>query len=97
MKLYPRWILLLAGISLLPVLLIPFYLFGGLHPFGTSQSTVVSLLLYVLTNLLWAMPVVLFFVSLDQYGRGRRTLAVALAVAGACLTALAAGLVLAAL
>lgn len=97
MKLYPRWMLLLAGISLLPVLLIPFYLFGGLHPFGTSRSTVLSLLLYVLTNLLWAVPVVLFFVSLDQYGRGRRALAVALAVVGAALTAVAAGLVLAAL
>jgi len=94
MSLFPRWMLLLAGVSLLSVLLIPFYLFGGLHPFGTSTNSVLALLLYVLTNLLWAVPVVLFFVSLDQYGRGRRRLAVVLAVAGIALTALATGVVL---
>lgn len=90
MKLFPWWMLLLAGISLLPVFLIPFYLFGGLHPFGVSENAVLSFLLYVLTNLLWLVPVVLFFVSLDLYCKGRRARGVAVAILGVVLTVVSA-------
>lgn len=66
---FPKWLLALAGISLLPVLLSPFYLFGA-SPFGTSDSSFVRFLLYVITRLLWLLPLLLFFFSLDLYRRG---------------------------
>lgn len=66
---FPKWLLALAGISLLPVLLSPFYLFGA-APFGSSDNGFVRFLLYMATQLLWLLPLVLFFFSLDYYRRG---------------------------
>lgn len=86
MKDFPKWMLALAGFNLLPLLLAPFYLFGGLHPFGTSEWMAVSFVLYLLTNLIWLVPVWLFFVSLDFYRRGYERIGVAIAIAGALLT-----------
>ena len=85
---FPKWMLALAGISLLPVLLSPFYLFG-LQPFGTSPSALVRFLLYVATQLLWLLPLILFFISLDLYRRGYERLGIAAALLGAALTATA--------
>ena len=50
MNLFPKWMLALAGVNLIPVLLSPFYMFGGLQPFGTSDSTFVRFLLYMLSS-----------------------------------------------
>jgi len=85
MKEFPKWMLALAGTNLIPILLCPFFLFG-LQPFGTSDSGTVRLLLYVLTNLLWMVPVALFFVSLTLYRRCFGIPAVAVAVVGLLLT-----------
>lgn len=87
MRLFPLWLLVLAGVNLLPVFVAPFYLFGGLHPFGTSESGVVAFLLYLLTNLIWAVPILLFFLSLDLYHKARKTAGVVVASAGVVLTA----------
>ena len=58
---FPKWLLALAGISLLPVLLSPFYLFGA-SPFGTSDSAFLRFLLYICTQLLWLLaPVIVRF------------------------------------
>lgn len=66
---YPKWLLALAGTNLIPLLLCPFFLFGGLHPFGTSENGFLAFLLYLLTNLLWIVPILLFFVGLELYRR----------------------------
>lgn len=68
MKNFPKWLLALAGLGLLPVLVCPLFLFG-LQPFGTSDSGFVRLLLYVLTQLLWIVPALFFFLSLELYDR----------------------------
>ena len=87
MKEIPKWMLALAGISLAPILFCPFYLFGGVAPFGTGTDKATGFLLYVLTQLLWVAPVVLFFVSLDFYRRGFGKTGFVLAAAGTALTA----------
>lgn len=79
---FPKWLLALAGVSLVPVLLSPLYLFGA-TPFGTSDSSLVQFLLYCATQLLWLLPLVLFFVSLDRYRRGFEYSAVAVAATSA--------------
>ncbi len=87
MKDFPKWMLALAGVNLLPLLIAPFYMFGGLHPFGTTEWAVVNFLLYLLTNLIWLVPIWLFFVSLDFYRRGFERTGIAIAVGGILLTA----------
>lgn len=62
--------LLLAGANLWPAVACPFFLFGGLHPFGESSSVWVEGILYFLTNLLWIVPTLAFFASLELYRRG---------------------------
>jgi len=83
---FPKWLLGLAFISIVPVLVSPFYLFAA-PDFVNRQSGVGGLLLYVLVQLLWIVPLVLFFVSLDQYRRGftRRGVAIASASAAVAL------------
>lgn len=84
---FPKWLLALAGTNLIPVLLSPFFLFGGLAPFGESDNGVIAFLLYVLSNLLWIVPLILFFVGLDLYRRLFEWLGIAVNVVGALLTA----------
>ncbi len=84
---FPKWLLALAGLSLIPVLLCPLFLFGGQHPFGQGGNALTSFLLYLLTQLLWLIPAVFFFVSLDVWRRGFGRAGVALAVLGAALSA----------
>ncbi len=84
---FPKWLLALAGLSLIPLLLCPLYLFGGQHPFGTGGNALTSFLLYLLTQLLWLVPVAMFFVSLDVWRRGFERIGVALAVVGVAMSA----------
>ena len=67
---FPRWLLVLAFLSVAPVFVSPLYLFGGMHLFGYTDWTAVNFLLYLAQNLLWALPVFLFFPGLDRYRRG---------------------------
>ncbi len=78
--------LLLAGLNLWPALACPFFLFGGLHPFGESDSVWVEAIFYLLTNLLWVVPVLAFFASLDLYRRGWERQGAVLAVVCLLLT-----------
>lgn len=87
MNVYPKWLLLLAGTNLLCLLLIPFFVFGGFAPFGTSSSSFVGFVLYLLTNLLWLLPVGCFFGSLSLYANYHERLGVLVAVGGLLLTA----------
>lgn len=89
---FPKWMLALAGVNLLPVLASPFFLFGVM-PFGTHEHAAVRFLLYLATQLLWALPLALFFVSLDYYRRGFERAGVALAATGVAVT-IGAGLTL---
>ena len=61
---FPRWLLVLAFLSVAPVFVSPLYLFGY------TEWTAVNFLLYLAQNLLWALPVYLFFPGLDRYRRG---------------------------
>ncbi len=94
MKDFPKWMLALAGINLLPVLLSPLYLFGGL-PLCQGTSGLSYLLFYVLTQLAWVAPLALFFASLDFYRRGFEAVGIALALAGCLISAGGAWMVLA--
>jgi len=82
---FPKWMLALAGTNLIPILLCPFFLFG-LQPFGTSDSGVVRFLLYLLTNLLWIVPILLFFASLTLYRRCFELPAIVVAAIGLLFT-----------
>lgn len=86
MSVFPKWMIALAGINLLPLFLSPFYLFGGLQPFGTTSYGLVNFLLYLLTNLIWLLPVWLFFVSLDCYRQGYEKSGIGIAIVGIALT-----------
>ena len=77
--------LALAGVNLLPVVLSMFYLFGA-TPFGTSESSFIRFRLYVLTQMLWLVPLLLFFFSLDLYRRGYERIGITLASIGCLIT-----------
>lgn len=94
MKDFPRWMLALAFTCLVPILICPLYLFGGLHLFGTTNYTLVNFLLYLLQNLLWVVPIGAFFLSLDLYRRGFERMGVAIAILGIVLAALSIAVVL---
>ena len=83
---FPKWMLALAGTNLIPLLLCPLFMFGGLHLFGESEYAVLNFLFYVLTNLLWLIPVILFFVSLHLYRRCFEVPGIVVAVFGMLLT-----------
>ena len=86
MRQFPWWMLALAFLNLWPAVACPLFLFGGLHPFGTSTSAWLNGLLYVLTNLLWVAPVLVFFLSLDLYRRGWEWQGACVATVGQLLT-----------
>ena len=83
---FPKWMLALAGTNLIPLLLSPFFMFGGLHPFGISETGWINFLLYVLTNLLWIVPFILFFVSLHLYRQCFEKPGIVVAVLGLLIT-----------
>ena len=77
---FPKWLLALTALSLIPLLACPLYLFGGQQPFGTSESAFLRLVFYILVQLLWVLPIGGFFYSLDTWRRGyyRRSVAIAI-------------------
>lgn len=82
MSLYPKWLLVLAGVNLLSLLLSVFYLFGGVQPLGTSGNDIVRFLLYVAAQLLWIVPIGCFFGALRAHDHGHPVLAALVALAG---------------
>ncbi len=91
---FPKWMLALAFVNLASLLTSIFFLFGA-EPFGTSESTLVRFLLYIATQLLWLVPIALFFLSLNTYRRGYERMGAAIAVAGDAVTILSIALLLA--
>lgn len=86
MKEFPWPLRILAGLCLAPALWgILFYSIGMVRPFGSSSNIVLALLLYLLNQLVWLVPVAMFFVSLNEYRRGYNTRAYCCAVAGVAL------------
>lgn len=83
---FPKWLLALAGTNLIPILLCPFFLFGGLQPFGQSEVWIFNFLLYLLSNLLWVAPLLLFFVGLQLYRRCFEVPGIIVNAIGALLT-----------
>ncbi len=74
MKDYPKWLLVLAFVNIIPVFLSVFFLFGGLFKAPSSRGTFVGLLVYLLVNLLWILPIVAFFVGLNDYWKSHTNL-----------------------
>lgn len=66
---FPKWLLALAFLCMVPLLICPVYLFGG-HTFGSSENAILNFLLYLATQLLWLIPTAGFFFSLDAWRRG---------------------------
>lgn len=77
---FPKWLLILAFLSLIPLLICPIYLFGG-HPFGTSDNSFLNFLLYLATQFLWLIPTAGFFFTLDAWRRGFEKRSIAFGVA----------------
>lgn len=88
MKEFPLPLRILSLLCLLPALWgITLYLWGGVMPFGTSPSALGRLLCYGAAQALWIVPVVLFFVSLNEERRGYRWRAYLFAVTGVAVGA----------
>ena len=83
---FPKKILALAALSLIPLLLAPLFLFGA-QPFGTAESKFGAFFLYLATQLLWVLPIASFFVGLDYYLRGFERIGIAVLLCGAAITA----------
>lgn len=88
MKDFPKWVLALAFLSVAAVFASPFYMFGGLSLFGYAENGFLRFLLYLLQNLLWLLPVLLFFPGLDRWRRGFEKSGLALIVLGDVLSIL---------
>lgn len=86
---FPKWLLVMAGLCLVPLLLSIFYLSGAFLPFGTSANGFVSFLLYMAKQLMWLVPTGLFFLSLDRYRRGYTRAAALCAAVGDIVSAAA--------
>ncbi len=94
MNVFPKWYLCLCFPALLSVFASPMYLFGGLRLFGFTESKFLGILYFLLQNLIWLAPVVLFFVSLHIFAQGYEKSGVALAVLNLCLMAGSFGVVM---
>ncbi|MDD6076220.1 MAG: hypothetical protein PUB84_05650 [Bacteroidales bacterium] len=90
---FPKWMLALAGVNLLPLLASPFFLFGNLT-LCQGHTGVLYLLFYLLTQLAWVLPLAAFFVSLDLYRRGFETAGVVIVLAGWLIAAVGVWLLL---
>ena len=88
MKDYPKWLLALAFLNIIPVFLSVFFLFGGLFKAPSSWGTFIGLLIYLLVNLLWILPILAFFIGLNDYRRGFQKRGTAILVLGNLLTLL---------
>lgn len=86
MKEFPWPLRILAGLCLTPALWgILFYTIGAVRPFGSHENVFLSLLLYLISQLVWLCPVAMFFVSLNEHRRGYYTRAYCCAVIGVAL------------
>lgn len=83
-RVYPKWLVVAMGLNFLSLLLSPFYLFGGINP--VEGGGILRFLGFVGVNLLWVVPCLCFFFSLDIWGKGRRTLGIAIGVVGLVTT-----------
>lgn len=88
MREFPKWLLAMTFAGLSSVLTSPFYMFGGLHIFGESETGFVNFLLYVFQNLLWVLPVLLFFATLEFYRIGMKRTGVVIASISLIIAAL---------
>lgn len=88
MKDYPKWLLTLAFLNIIPIFLSVFFLFGGLFKAPSGRGTFIGLLVYLLVNLLWILPIVAFFIGLNDYRRGFQKRGTAILVLGNLLTLL---------
>ena len=88
MREFPKWLLVLVFAGLASLLTSPFYMFGGIHLFGESEQGVVNFVYYVLQNLLWVLPVLLFFATLEFYRIGMKRTGVSIAVLSLVITVL---------
>lgn len=83
MNQYPKWLLALNFPNIiLAFVTMTLLMFGGTHPFGRVDSTFWSFFVYLITQLLWILPILTFFISLLCWGYTRYKLAVGTAVFG---------------
>lgn len=85
---FPKCLLFVAFFNLVSLLLSVFFLFGGLHVFGTSGNSFLKLLLYIAEQLLWLLPVASFFASLKLHDYDKKAASYLVAAAGCALTIL---------
>lgn len=85
---FPKWLLALAALSLIPTLCCPLFLFGG-KSLGSEASGFVSFLLYLVLQALWIVPAVSFFVGLDAWRRGYEKRGVIINVLGLIVSIIA--------
>ena len=82
---FPKRLLIPAFGSLVSVLAAPLYLFGNVQLITPSTSGFVNVLIYIVQNLLWLAPVVLFFFSLELHRHEHERLALSLALVNVLL------------
>lgn len=83
MNQYPKWLLALNFPNiLLAFVSMTLLMFGGVHPFGHVDSTFWSFMIYLLSQLLWVLPILTFFISLLSWGYTRYNIAVGTAIFG---------------
>lgn len=83
---FPKWLLALAGINVVPLLMCVLFLFGGVLAPPAEAGGFVKLTAYVGTQLLWLLPVASIFAGLDRHFRGWERTGTAIIVAGNVLT-----------
>ena len=83
MSQYPKWFLAINFPNIIfAMAMMTFFMFGGVHPFGDVDSVFWSFIIYLFTQLLWMVPIVLFFISVFAWGWARERLAVGCCAAG---------------
>lgn len=66
---YPKWLLALTFPNIIiPIGTMIFYLFGNLQLLGHYESWFLNFFAYLLTQLLWILPVGCFFTSIYLWG-----------------------------
>lgn len=84
MKEFPRWYLILAFLSLCPLLVVHVFL----TRWFSLESGLLNVLAYLAVNLLWIGPLTMFFVALNEYRRGYPKRAYIMTIATIVLTVL---------
>lgn len=81
---YPKWLVGTMGLNFLSLLLSPFFLFGGINPY--EGGGILRFVGFVAVNLFWVVPCLCFFFALDIWGKGHKTLGIAIGVMGIAVT-----------